>query len=107
MVNKADKEVNEVYEKYNKKTNMSYTELLIWSGKPESKLASMNRTPIKRNLRLMAKPKRLWNLKDVDEANKTIAFISRTKKVKRGKRVKGKLSKRDIALLNWGYNPFK
>jgi len=106
-MNKADNELNKVYEKYKKKTNMSFTELKIWSLNPASKLASLDRTPIRRNLRLLSKSKTKWNLSDVDDANKTINFISRMKKNKKGKRISGKLSKRDIALLNWGFNPYK
>lgn len=107
MVNKADKEVNDVYDKYKSTVNMTFTELKIWSQNPASKLASQDRSPLSRNLRLLGKPKGKWNMRDVDDARKTISFISRMKKVKRGKKVKGKLSKRDIALLNWGFDPFK
>ena len=103
----TQKEIDRVYNKYKDKTNMSYTELLIWSKNPASKLASLNRDPIKRNLRLLKKPKSKWNVSDVRDANKTISFISRMKKVKSGEKVKGKLSKRNIALLNWAYNPYK
>ena len=106
-MNKADLEVSNVYDKYKRKTNMTYYELKIWSINPNSRLASLDRSPITRNLRLLSKPKSKWNLKDVEDANKTIAFISRMKKVKKGKKVVGKLSKRDISLLNWGFNPYK
>jgi|SRR6056297_97619 len=102
----TQEEINKVYDKYKKKTNMTFTELLIWSKNPASKLASLDRSPIRRNLRLLKKPKSKWNVQDVEDANKTISFISRMKKVKKGKKVSGKLSKRDISLLNWAYNPY-
>ncbi len=108
MVNKADKEVNEVYEKYKKKTNMTYTELKIWSLNPTSKLASIDRSPLRRNLRLLSKPRYKWNLKDVDDANKTISYISRARKIKRKKGIpKNQLTPNEIALKNWGYDSFK
>ena len=100
-------ELDKVYSKYKDKTNMTYTELLIWSRNPASRLASLDRSPIRRNLRLLRKPKSKWLSDDIDDANKTISFISRMKKVKKGKKVSKNLSKRDISLLNWGYNPYK
>ena len=100
-------ELEKVYSKYKNKTNMSYIELFIWSKNPASKLASLNRDPIKRNLRLLKKPKSKWTQSDISDANKTISFISRMRKVKSGKKIDGKLSKRNISLLNWAYNPYK
>ena len=102
-----DKELDKVYSKYKDKVNMTATELLIWSKNPASQLASLDRSPIRRNLRLLRKPKYKWLSYDIDDANKTISFISRMKRVKKGKKVSKNLSKRDIALLNWGYNPYK
>jgi len=103
----TQKELNKVYSKYKDKTNMTYTELLIWSKNPASKKASLDRSPIRRNLRLLKKPKSQWTTQDIRDANKTISFISRMRKVKSGKKIENKLSKRDIALLNWAYNPYK
>lgn len=99
--------IDRVYKKYKNSVNMSFMELTIWAKNPVSKKASLNREPIKRNLKLLSKKKSNWNLRDVREANKTISFIARMKKVKRGKIVDKNLSKRDISLLNWGFNPFK
>lgn len=104
----SQKEIDKVYKKYKSKTNMTFRELVIWSKNPMSNKASLNREPIKRNLRLLFKPKENWTALDVRDANKTIAFISRMKKVKSGKTIgTSKLSKRDISLLNWGFNPYK
>lgn len=102
-----NKLIKKTYNRYKNLTNMTYTELLIWSRNPASRKASLDRQPIKRNLRLLKKNKSDWNLLDVKDANKTISFISRMKKVPRGKKVHKNLSKRDISLLNWAYNPFK
>jgi hypothetical protein len=103
----TSKEVDNTYRKYKNKTNMSYTELLIWSKNPASKMASLSRKPILRNLKLLKKPKKDWTASDLFNANKTISFISRMRKVKSGKKVSKNLSKRDISLLNWAYNPYK
>jgi len=97
-----------VYEKYKQTVNMSFSELLKWGATNCSKKASLNRSPIRRNLILLSKPKSKWSPVDIKNANKTIAFISRMKKVKPGKIIKGcGLSKRDISLKNWAYNPKK
>jgi len=107
MKSSNEKLIDTTYKKYKSKVNMTFTELKIWDKNPCSKKASLNRKPIKRNLRLLKKNKSDWNLKDVQDAKKTISFISRMKKVKSGKIVCKNLSKRDISLLNWGFNPYK
>ena len=97
----------EVYDKYKRVTNMTYSELFRWSKGRASILASVDRKPIMRNLRLLRKPFKKWTARDEADANKTIAFIARMKKVPRGKQVVDKYTKRDIALKNWAFNPFK
>ena len=101
------KERDEVFAKYKKSVNMSYSEFLKWSQNECSKKASLDRKPIKRNLILLKKPKSKWTKHDVSEAKKTISFNSRMIKVKPGKPVCKNKSKRDISLLNWALNPFK
>ena len=108
---KENKEIIEqTYKKYKKATNMTYTELLIWSKNPCSKKASQNRNPINRNLKLLKKNKPDWNMEDVREANKVISYLARAKKIKRSKTkvkdCKG-LTKNEIALMNWSFNPYK
>jgi len=102
-------ELDDVYKKYKDSVNMPYKEFKKWSENPCSKKASLDRKPIKRNLRLLKTPKEKWTKKDIQEANKTIAFNSRMSKVKKGKKVSKKcpLSKRDISLLNWARDPSK
>src|SRR6056297_3842777 len=103
----TQEEINKVYDKYKKKTNMTFTELLIWSKNPASKLASLDRSPIRRNLRLLKKPKSKWNVQDVEDANKTISYLARARKIKGGKKVYKNMSKNQIALRNWGHDVFK
>ena len=102
-------ECNEVYAKYKKETNMSYKELKAWSENPCSKKASLNTGPIKRNLELLSTKKESWTKKHVTWANKTIAFNSRMQKMPKGKPVSKDcdISKRDISLKNWAYDPNK
>jgi len=103
------KDINIVYEKYYRTINMSFNELRDWSKNPLSKKASLSREPIKRNLYLLSLKKSEWGDNEVQMANRTISFISRMRKVSRGKPVNNNtmLSKRDISLLNWAYNPYK
>ena len=102
-----NKLVDEVFKKYHAMVNMSYSGLLAWSKTKDSKMASLSRMPINRNLELLKKPKADWGQSDVTKANKTIAFISRAKGIEQGKPANSstKYSKRDISLMNWAYKP--
>jgi hypothetical protein len=107
---KADIEdiIDEVYSKYHDTVNMSYSELKAWSETDCSKLASLDRGPINRNLNLLSKKKSEWGADEVKSANKTISFVSRMKNMEQGQPVSEKCpSKRDISLKNWAYNPNK
>lgn len=107
MKNKTT-EKEEVYKRYKANVNMSYAEFKAWSQTPCSRKASVDRRPITRNLILLKKPFKNWTETDIQEAKKTISFNSRMKKVRPGKKVKGcELSKRDISLLNWAWDPRK
>jgi len=100
--------IDEVYSKYHKLVNMSYSELKAWSETDCSKKASLDRGPINRNLNLLSKKKADWGASEVKSANRTISFISRMKNMQQGEPVSDKCpSKRDISLKNWGYNPNK
>jgi hypothetical protein len=106
----VDKEErDEVYAKYKKETNMSHKELKAWSENKCSKKASLSTGPIKRNLELLSTKKESWTKKHITWANKTIAFNSRMRKMPKGKPVSKecKISKRDISLKNWAYDPNK
>lgn len=103
-----DVNLDQVYSKYKKATNMSYTELKIWSKNKKSREASLNRKPIIRNLRLLKKRKSNWTTKDIQEANKTISYLARAKKIKRKKGVpKDQLTPNEIAMRNWGFDVYK
>lgn len=94
-----------IYEKYYDSVNMTYEELKEWSENPCSKKASLDRSPINRNLHLLSTPKSEWGVKENNWANKTISFIARHKGQPEGKEVSKDCpySKRFIALANWGY----
>jgi hypothetical protein len=100
--------IDEVYTKYHDIVNMSYSELKAWSETDCSKLASLDRSPITRNLNLLSKKKSEWGANEVKSANRTISFVSRMKNMEEGEPVsKTCPSKRDISLKNWAYNPNK
>jgi hypothetical protein len=100
--------IDEVYAKYQDTVNMSYSELEAWSKTECSKLASLDRSPINRNLRLLSTKKEDWGANEVKSANRTISFVSRMKNMEQGQPVnKTCPSKRDISLKNWAYNPNK
>jgi hypothetical protein len=100
--------IDEVYSKYHGIVNMSYSELKAWSETDCSKLASLDRSPITRNLNLLSKKKSEWGANEVKSANRTISFVSRMKNMEQGEPVsKTCPSKRDISLKNWAYNPNK
>lgn len=100
--------VDEVYAKYHDTVNMSYSELEAWSKTECSKLASLDRSPINRNLKLLSTKKADWRANEVKSANRTISFVSRMKNMEQGEPVnKTCPSKRDISLKNWAYNPNK
>ena len=87
---------------------MSYSELENWSNNPKSRLASLDRSPITRNLRLLSKKKDEWTANDFTDASKTVAFIARFRNSEMGDKIKinGKeipYTKTQIALRNWGY----
>lgn len=102
-------ELDAVFAKYHDLVNMSASELERWAETEYSGLASLSDAPIQRNLRLLKKPKVEWDNRDIADANRTIAFISRMRNMEQGKPVRADVpySKRDISLRNWAYNPDK
>lgn len=102
-------ELDEVFAKYHDIVNMSASELERWAETEYSGLASLSDAPIKRNLRLLRTPKSEWIARDITDANRTIAFVSRMRNAEQGKPVRADVpySKRDISLMNWAYNPRK
>lgn len=94
-----------VYQRYKDSVNMTYSQLLAWSQTECSRKASLDRSPIKRNLRLLSKNKSEWTALDERDAKRTISFVARMRANKRGRPVCNGLSKRDISLRNWAYDP--
>ena len=73
--------ISEIYSKYHQTVNMGYDALKKWAENPCSKVASLSRGPINRNLSLLSKRRDEWNMSDVRSANRTISFVSRMKGV--------------------------
>lgn len=101
-------ERDDIYREYHDTVNMTYRELELWSHDPCSELASLDRSPVDRNLRLLSKSRTEWTLNDIEDAKRTISFIRRMSAVKAGRSVgSGCPSKRDISLRNWAFDPDK
>ena len=79
-----DELIDEVYAKYHDIVNMSYSELKAWSQTDCSKKASLDRSPINRNLNLLSKNKSEWGAVELKSANRTISFVSRMRNMEQG-----------------------
>jgi len=104
-------ELDEVYSSWQDAVNMTPAQLRSWSENPCSREASVRPTQVlRRNLRLLEKPKQDWTERDVTDAKRTISFIARMREQRpenpRAGPVEGCPSKWAISLLNWAYNPF-
>lgn len=100
------------YDDYMSAVNMSYSELKAWSETECSTLASLDRSPIERNLELLSTNKDEWTNKHFEWAGKTIAFINRMRENTAGDLLTDSNgndcgSKRTISLKNWAYDPNK
>lgn len=105
-------EINARYVDYHRAVNMTFTELQQWAKTECSQLASLDRSPINRNLELLSTKKEDWTKKHFEWAGKTIAFIKRMKENDAGESLTDSDgnecgSKRTISLMNWAYNPNK
>jgi hypothetical protein len=108
----TQEEIDARYDDYMSAVNMTYSELKAWSETECSTLASLDRSPIERNLELLQTNKADWTEKHYEDAGKTIAFINRMRENQAGDILEdsnGNVcgSKRTISLLNWAYNPNK
>lgn len=104
----SQEDIDKRYKEYHATVNMSASELEAWSKTECSKLASLSRSPITRNLKLLRTKKADWGQSEYKSAGRTISFVSRMRGSERGKPVReGCPSKRDISLKNWAYNPNK
>lgn len=101
-------ELENIYGKYKKETNMSCSELRKWAKNKCSREASIGRTAINRNLRLLCKRKINWSSKDMNEAKKAVSYLRRAKEIKSDNIVKGcGMTRNSIALKNWAYDDSK
>ncbi len=108
----TQEEIEARYDDYMSAVNMTYSELKAWSETECSTLASLDRSPIERNLELLQTNKADWTEKHFEDAGKTIAFINRMRENTAGDILEdsnGNVcgSKRTISLINWAYNPNK
>lgn len=107
-----EEEIANRYDDYMKAVNMTYSELKAWSETECSKLASLDRSPINRNLELLETNKDEWTNKHFEWAGKTIAFINRMRENTAGESViddngRDCGSKKTISLKNWAFDPNK
>lgn len=107
----AAKRIAEAFRKYHETVNMGAAELREWAKTEWSREASVDRTPIARNLRLLETPREEWTLAHAASALRTVNFVSRMRGSEQGESVKidGREgpSKRDISLKNWAFDPAK
>lgn len=109
--NAKEKRIAEAFRKYHATVNMGAAELREWAKTEWSRKASVDRSPIERNLRLLETPREDWTLAHAASALRTVNFVSRMRGNERGEPVKiGERegpSKRDISLKNWAFDPAK
>jgi len=105
-----DESKDDVYSKWSEHVNMSASELQKWSKNPCSREASQDpEAVIKRNLRLLERDKEDWTDNDVEDASRTVSFISRMKEQQPDSPREGPHgcpSEWAVSLLNWAFNPF-
>lgn len=105
-----DESKDDVYSEWDDSVNMSASDLQKWSKNPCSRQASLEpQAVIKRNLRLLERNKEDWTSNDVEDAKRTISFISRMRGMRPDSPREGPHgcpSEWAISLMNWAYNPF-
>lgn len=105
-------ELDEVYSEWRDAVNMTASELRRWSTNPCSRQASQDpEAVIERNLRLLERNKDEWTTGDIEDAKRTVSFISRMADEENrpdspADGANGCPSDWAISLLNWAYNPF-
>jgi len=106
----AEHELDSVYSEWQDTVNMTAGQLRQWSENPCSREASVRPSfVIRRNLRLLEKPKSEWTQNDVEDARRTISFINRMsaqRPTAPRDGPNGCPSPWAISLMNWAYNPF-
>lgn len=115
LLAKAEAEINQRFTDFKQAVNMSASEIKRWGDTECAGLASQtddggDGPSVVRNrvIKLLETPKSEWGQDEFEMAGRVISFISRMKGNEQGEPVKeGCPSKRDISLMNWGYNPGK
>lgn len=103
-------DLDDIYDDWQEAVNMTAAQLRSWSENPCSREASIRpKLVLRRNLRLLEKPRDEWTAKDFDDAQRATSFIARMSAQRPDNPRDGPSgcpSKWAISLLNWGYNPF-
>jgi len=112
--------VDDVFEDFNDRVNMSVSELEDWKESEqfdtyaEKKSGGENiNKPVDDAIRLLETPKDDWEdtddgFNEVEEANQLLSFTSRMQGNESGEPMPGSdppLSKRDASLISWGFDP--
>lgn len=98
----SELERTKIRREFRQAVNMSANELREWAENPCSRLASLSRDPIDRNLELLETPMVEWSPKHYEWAQKTIGYVARAKEQGKGEpAAEGCPSKNTIALRNW------
>jgi len=103
-------ELDATYSAWRESVNMSASELKAWDENECSRKASVDADAvIKRNLRLLETAKENWDADLIEDAKRTISFVARMRNMEQGEPVSEAcpISKRDISLKNWAYDPMK
>lgn len=105
-------ELDEVYSEWSDHVNMTASELEEWAQNPCSGEASVDpEAVIGRNMRLLETDKSDWTEDEIEDAKRTISFISRMSDESNEPEdprdgPHGCPSEWAISLLNWAHNPF-
>jgi HK97 family phage prohead protease len=113
LLSKAEAEMNQRFTDFKQTVNMSASEIKRWGNNDCAGLASRtddggDGPSVVRNrvIKLLETPKSEWGQDEFTMAGRVVSFVSRMKGNEQGEPVKdGCPSKRDISLMNWGYNP--
>jgi gas vesicle protein len=105
----TEEEIEERYQEFQDMVNMSASEIEEWGEKECSNKASQNPDKVRsRVVSLLRTNKEDWGDEEYDDAGQVISFISRMKGVDGGDKPSEDCpTKRNISLMNWGFNPTK
>jgi hypothetical protein len=108
-VKATDEEIDERYDAFQETVNMTASELRTWADSECSDLASENPGDVRgRVLSLLDTNKSEWGDDEFEAAGRVISFVSRMQGVEQGDPANDDCpSERDIALMNWGFDPTK